>query len=296
MKKTFRLLWPFLLPLSPLTFAADCALSTDLVYHANELFNQRTSIEEQVAILTQAVEVCPGNIHAHNNLANQLGELRRFAEAIEHYRAALQIKPDFIDAWFGLGETYQAWGRFPQSLEAYLHICAQDKKAYEQVQALLKDNRFAMAETGEVLNREALLLLFDKEKLKEMVRACGMRVTIQLQPILRNFEFETGKATLENNSINTKQLEEISAALRQLAPERKIYLHGHSDDQPFSNVSQAESDRLNLQLSRERTETIRKFLLASGIAAQRLFAQGHGSSQPLSTERDRNRRVVIDVE
>jgi len=297
----------FLLPLfltTPLATAAptDCALSQDLVYRANELYNQRAPVPEQVAILTQAVEVCPSNAYAHNNLANHLGDLGRFADAVRHYQQALALKPDLIDAWYGLGEAYQAWGRLPQSLEAFLHACTQDKDARVRVVALLKDNRFAGAEAGEVLDREALAVLFDKARRQEisrMAQACGIggdRAVVEVQPILRNLEFETGQARFADNPINRRQLEEIGAALNQLAPERRIHIHGHSDDQPFAHVSREESDQRNLQLSQERAETIRSALVAQGVAADRLLANGHGATQAISTNRARNRRVEIAAE
>lgn len=281
--------------------AEDCALANDLVYRANELHNQQAPLNEQIAVLTQAVAECPSNIYAHNNLANLLGDVPRFEEAVQHYRAALNIKPDFINAWYGLGETYQQWGKLPQSLEALLHIC-HDSEARKQITALLKDNRFVGAETGEVLDREALLLLFDKERriwIGQQVKKCEIgagRAVMDALPVLRNLEFATGKATLSENAVNRRQVEEIAAALEQLGTERRIQLHGHSDDQLFANVSRAESDQRNLRLSQERAESIRAALVAQGVAAQRIQVTGHGNRNPISGQGDRNRRVEIAVE
>lgn len=70
----------------------------------------------------------------------------------------------------------------------------------------------------------------------------------------------------------------------------RIEVAGHTDS--------IASDAYNLDLSRRRADTVRKYLVRKGIAADRLVAKGYGESQPIadnSTEEGRfqNRRVEL---
>ncbi|MCB0644578.1 MAG: OmpA family protein, partial [Phaeodactylibacter sp.] len=79
-------------------------------------------------------------------------------------------------------------------------------------------------------------------------------------------------------------------SILEAAPERKVEIQGHTD-----NIG---SMVYNLDLSRQRAEAVRRYLLGKGIAPERLRAVGFGSEQPLqsnaSTEgRQANRRVEV---
>lgn len=55
---------------------------------------------------------------------------------------------------------------------------------------------------------------------------------------------------------------------------------------------------LNQALSEQRADTVRRFLAARGVAAERLNAVGYGETQPIDTNRTKagranNRRVVV---
>lgn len=78
------------------------------------------------------------------------------------------------------------------------------------------------------------------------------------------------------------------AQLLKSAPERQLKIAGHTDNS-------GNADR-NLELSRERAQTVADFLLARGVNRNQLIVQGYGPTQPLydnSTEsgRARNRRI-----
>src|SRR5439155_21631783 len=56
----------------------------------------------------KAVRLNPGNPTAHNNLAITCKKLGRTAEAIAHYRDAIRLKPDFLEALNNLAWTLAA--------------------------------------------------------------------------------------------------------------------------------------------------------------------------------------------
>ena len=99
--------------------------------------------------------------------------------------------------------------------------------------------------------------------------------------------FDTGKATLQDGS--TATLTQILTLLQQNA-DLKLRIEGHTD-----NVGKAASNQL---LSQQRADSVRAWLIAHGIAADRLTAKGFGDTKPVadnSTEdgRAKNRRVEL---
>ena len=86
-------------------------------------------------------------------------------------------------------------------------------------------------------------------------------------------------------------LGEVAVAL-QGEPNLRAEIAGHTDS--------TGADDYNLRLSQQRAESVRDFLVAEGIAANRLTARGYGEAQPTadnSTETGRalNRRVEFRV-
>jgi len=93
-----------------------------------------------------------------------------------------------------------------------------------------------------------------------------------------------------SDSERTK-LQTITAILKEY-PEIRLELQGYSD----STGSRA----LNMKLTKERAESVRKVLIDSGIAANRLTAVGYGPDNPIAPNdtnagRAKNRRVEFKV-
>jgi len=99
--------------------------------------------------------------------------------------------------------------------------------------------------------------------------------------------FDTGRATLTADS--NPSLDQ-AALLMQQQPSLKLLVVGHTD-----STGNAAS---NMTLSQQRAEAVRNALLARGVAASRLVAQGVGSSVPVASNdteegRAQNRRVEL---
>lgn len=99
--------------------------------------------------------------------------------------------------------------------------------------------------------------------------------------------FDSGRATLTAGS--NASLDQAAQLLRQ-QPSLRLQVVGHTDS--TGNASS------NMALSRQRAEAVRSALLARGIAAARVTAQGVGSTVPVAgndTEagRAQNRRVEL---
>ena len=72
----------------------------------------------------------------------------------------------------------------------------------------------------------------------------------------------------------------------------KILIAGHTD-----NVGNA---AVNLQLSKDRANSVRAYLLKKGISGERVKAVGHGESQPIASNdtdegRAANRRTEFEI-
>jgi outer membrane protein OmpA-like peptidoglycan-associated protein len=88
------------------------------------------------------------------------------------------------------------------------------------------------------------------------------------------------------------KLNSVVEMLTEQDPDSRVLVEGHTDSQGRADYNQ--------QLSQRRAETVSAYLVGRGIAADRVTAQGFGSTRPIadnkSTEgRANNRRVEIVV-
>lgn len=103
--------------------------------------------------------------------------------------------------------------------------------------------------------------------------------------ILEGVNFEGGKATLlpESKLI----LDKIATSLNA-SPAVEIAVYGHTDNNG--------SPRANLQLSQDRADAVKAYLISKGVAASRLTTKGFGYTMPIADNstpqgQARNRRV-----
>lgn len=105
----------------------------------------------------------------------------------------------------------------------------------------------------------------------------------------RRIQFEKAKAELLPSSL--KVLDEVAKILVQ-NPELKLSIEGHSSSEGNYNV--------NMELSQQRAETVRKYLITKGVDSGRMQAQGFGPNKPLNdgktpSEMALNRRVELKL-
>ena len=111
----------------------------------------------------------------------------------------------------------------------------------------------------------------------------------ELNDYARTILFDTGKATL--NPESTSVFVDIIRILNEY-PNAKFTVEGHTDS--------VGSEKLNQSLSEKRANSVRDFLIAEGIAADRLTAIGYGESKPIASNntrsgRKQNRRTEINL-
>jgi outer membrane protein OmpA-like peptidoglycan-associated protein len=101
--------------------------------------------------------------------------------------------------------------------------------------------------------------------------------------------FDTNKATIK--SVSFLLLTDVAAAMKD-NPTIKVDVEGHTDSQG--------NDNFNLKLSQRRAESVKKFLVGKGVAADRMKPRGYGENVPLADNRTadgraQNRRVEFVI-
>jgi outer membrane protein OmpA-like peptidoglycan-associated protein len=111
----------------------------------------------------------------------------------------------------------------------------------------------------------------------------------KLDNVIRNVQFETGKATLLTKSYTV--LDEVVKLMSDY-PEYSLAISGHTDSQG--------DDKTNQTLSEQRAKACYDYLVSKGVAAARMSHTGYGETKPIADNatkagRDANRRVDFDL-
>jgi outer membrane protein OmpA-like peptidoglycan-associated protein len=101
--------------------------------------------------------------------------------------------------------------------------------------------------------------------------------------------FPVGSSALSAHG--TTKVREVAAVLNQY-PDSDVYIRGYTSSEG--------DDRANFELSQRRAQVVRNELIAAGVAPNRLWAEGMGSSNPVASNateagRVQNRRVELHV-
>lgn len=104
-----------------------------------------------------------------------------------------------------------------------------------------------------------------------------------------NIQFDNNSSRIKEESLGSL---DYIATMLTIEEEFKLKIDAYTDSRG--------NDDYNKGLSERRAESVKKYLLRKGIAANRLFSQGHGEENPKYTNetelgRAKNRRVEIEI-
>ena len=186
------------------------------------------------------------------------------------------------------------------ALEAALDASeARDKESNTKIADLGRRLNVALAQRVQELNRyrsdffgRLREILSDREN----IRIVGDRFLFQSEVL-----FPSGSEII--NPAGQDEMKKLAAAIielqQEIPPEINWVLRvdGHTDNIPLSGSGRF---RDNWELSSARATAVVKFLIASGVPANRLVAAGFGEFQPLdpadtAEARDRNRRIELKL-
>lgn len=126
------------------------------------------------------------------------------------------------------------------------------------------------------------------EGLKVDERGCAVQTETQ-SVVLKGVSFLPGSATLTADAQGV-----LDSAVAALAGQEdlRVEIGGHTDAQG--------SDAANQRLSQRRADSVRQYLIAKGIGAERMTAVGYGEAQPIADNdtpagRAGNRRVEFKI-
>jgi OmpA-OmpF porin, OOP family len=108
--------------------------------------------------------------------------------------------------------------------------------------------------------------------------------------ILDAVQFEHGSAQISKES--EPLLDQVALTLKANSELKKVRVEGHTDDTGSRDV--------NVRLSQQRADSVRRYLVRKGVNPKRLTSEGYGPDKPLETGtseavRAKNRRVQFVV-
>jgi flagellar motor protein MotB len=126
------------------------------------------------------------------------------------------------------------------------------------------------------------------------VEQVGDKVTISLNDLVNQLEYEPGEAQIKPTGITI--LKQISEYLKQ-DTDNEILVEGHTDNQPIGPTL-VKHYPTNQELSEARASLIVRYFVDAGIDPGALTAIGYADTRPISNNareegRKRNRRIEI---
>jgi len=154
------------------------------------LWNTTQQSQEPLKLIRRSMKLAPNMPHMHHNIASVLSSVDEIDEAVDHYKRALKLKPDYAEAYFNLGGVYKFQSDDPligqmQTLYARNSLAGTDQEFL--VFALSK----AMNDTGNY--HEAFHFALEGARLK-------------------NFKYKTGP--LENSLAETRKFLTVKSMKR----------------------------------------------------------------------------------
>jgi outer membrane protein OmpA-like peptidoglycan-associated protein len=187
-------------------------------------------------------------------------------------------------------------------LNEFFSLCEKHKEKYgnkitytlstrtdwDEAQKSVQTNNAAKVDPNAGTSSNTDVAVADKKK-DEPVEITEKEVEEVVNFLMKNLNFDTDKFDIkaENNEGLNKLAEVLSKQ-----KDWKLLIEGHTD-----NVS---SDEINLKLSKNRANEVKKYLVSKGVPESMIVSEGYGETMPIednSTEsgKAKNRRIEFTI-
>lgn len=269
---------------------------------AGTLYEQSfTADANKETLLHETIGLCPHHAQALNDLAVIKEEQGHLEEAEALYKRAVNVDPDDITPYAGLGDVYIARGAFKEAAEAYgVFLTGLNEEK------LKGDPRGLAVHEVEYRSRweQAVRKSGGSTEIGPLTSARRIVSSLTTRPTLRGITI-TGRSkpsidiqvlfAIDSDLVDTTskgQIEQIAMALKDPALEEvEILIEGHTDS--------TGDERYNLDLSLRRAEMVKRTLVKQyGIQPHRTKTEGFGETRPIVSNkkeegRSLNRRVTF---
>ena len=209
----------------------------DALHFLGVIHYQRGAHAEAVELIARAIAVSDAQPAAYSNLANALEALGEVDGALQSYRRALALKPDYVDALINIGALHAGRGELREAEASYrraLELAPDLAVAHSNLGNVLRE--FGRLEEAGASHRRALeldprqpaahsnlgTLLHQQGRLDEA--AAAFKRAIELRP-----DFAEAYCNLGNVLSDQGQLVEAIATLRRAVELKPYFAEAHSN-------------------------------------------------------------------
>lgn len=273
----FAILISLILNLHPIRAAAqDC----DTI---KEQIKKQRNLLKKKELLNEALASCPKDAEVYYLCAYSEERLRKYESSMAYYLKATELDETYVKAYFGLGDIYMVLGNAEAAIRSFkkgLLLSPEDKRAQSSLE--LAEIKRKSESGGDITSAEFIRVMQESNSKETTAGALD-------GPLLRmQIHFRIDSSQLTDDAL--KQLAIVGKALNSKALQgQRFEISGHTDS--------SGSAELNLQLSKERADQVKKYLCENyTVPPENLFVAYFGGARPAapnSTAEDRalNRRV-----
>ena len=84
-----------------------------------KIYGDSNRLPQAIARYQQAIELAPDFVQAYINLGLTLSQQKRYLEAIQVYQQGLQVNPNTAVLFLQLGDTFETQHQFAATIESY---------------------------------------------------------------------------------------------------------------------------------------------------------------------------------
>lgn len=279
---------------SPAPAETPCERAEELLWQSMS----QTDPAAQKASLEEAVDLCPDQAPAWNNLGVIYENEGQLGKAKEAYQRAAMLDIELGAPLAGLGDIAMIQGRFQEAAQWYgqflAFLAAELRKGdprglglYEQEYRL----KYEQANLKWHIHQASMNEVVSNTTLTRGMRGIRTRQKISKptgpERLALSILFDFNSAALKPQG--QAQLGELARAMASAELRfNRFVVEGHTDTYG--------SNRCNLDLSLKRAGEVRAFLVSQGISLDRLKVKGYGKAKPIvasgrKAEQAVNRRV-----